>query len=134
MARVLALKGAELIGYPIAIGSEPLDPTFDSCAHWQLVMQGHAAADLVPVMAANRIGKEVGERCALTFYGSSFITDHLGAKLKEAPRDAPAVITATLDLAVVEHHRLNWGVFRDRRPALYRPLLSLDGRGPDGVY
>jgi N-carbamoylputrescine amidase len=128
-ARVLALRGAELICYPTAIGSEPLDPAADTRDHWQRVMQGHAAANLVPVVASNRIGREAGAGCTVTFYGSSFITDHFGAKLAEAGRDAEGVVTAELDLDVARHYRLGWGVFRDRRPELYGPLASLDG-GP----
>ena len=81
VARALALNGAEVIVYPTAIGSEPMDPEYDSAAHWQRVMQGHAGANLVPVVAANRIGTEVGSRFTLTFYGSSFIAGPTGERL-----------------------------------------------------
>lgn len=131
-ARVLALRGAEVILYPTAIGSEPPDPTWDSSGHWQRVMQGHAAANLVPVVAANRHGHEQGETTEITFYGSSFIADHTGAKLVEAGRDGDAVLTASLDRAAIDALRMSWGLFRDRRPDLYGPILTLDG-GSDNV-
>jgi len=126
-ARCMALQGAELLLYPTAIGSEPSDDTLDSCNHWQRVMQGHAGANLVPVIASNRIGQEEGKSCSVTFYGSSFVTDHTGAILTEASRDKEAVVHATIDLAATREARSSWGVFRDRRPDLYRPILSLDG-------
>lgn len=126
-ARAMALMGADVLCYPTAIGSEPPDPDWDSSGHWQRVMQGHAAANLTPLVAANRIGHEIGETTEITFYGSSFIADPTGAKVAEAPRDAEAVITATFDLAEIQRMRHSWGLFRDRRPDLYRPLLSLDG-------
>ncbi len=126
-ARILALKGAEIICYPTAIGSEPHDPTINSRDHWQRVMQGHAAANMVPVVASNRIGREVGKSCELTFYGSSFITDATGAKIAEAGMNDEAVITATFDLEQNQRQRLNWGLFRDRRPDLYGGILTLDG-------
>jgi N-carbamoylputrescine amidase len=128
-ARAMALQGAEVLLYPTAIGSEPPDPTWDSSGHWQRVMQGHSAANLVPVVASNRYGLEVGaggER-EITFYGSSFITDHTGAKVAEAPRDADAILTATFDLDQLAADRAGWGLFRDRRPELYGALLTLDG-------
>jgi N-carbamoylputrescine amidase len=131
-ARALALQGAEVLLYPTAIGSEPPDPTWDSSGHWQRVMQGHSAANLVPVVAANRWGHEVGiggER-EITFYGSSFITDHTGAKVAEAGRDADAVLLATFDLDRLAADRAGWGLFRDRRPELYGRLLTLDGSDP----
>lgn len=130
-ARAMALQGAELLFYPTAIGSEPPDPAWDSSGHWQRVMQGHAAANLTPVIAANRIGREVGhggER-EITFYGSSFIADATGAKVAEAGRDEETVISATFDLDAVRQLRHSWGLFRDRRPDLYGPLLTLDGSG-----
>src|SRR4051812_2591040 len=116
-ARCMALDGAEVLLYPTAIGSEPPDPAYDSRDHWQRVMQGHAAANLMPVVAANRYGHEQGEADrAITFYGSSFITDLTGGKLAEAPRDADAVLTATFDLDALQVQRASWGLFRDRRP------------------
>ena len=126
-ARACAVMGAEIMLYPTAIGSEPTDPDLDSCPHWRRAMQGHAASNLLPVVAANRIGHEQGEACSLTFYGSSFITDHSGALLAEAGRDQEEVITATLDLDAARAFRAGWGLLRDRRPDLYGPLLTLDG-------
>ncbi len=118
VARALALNGAEVIVYPTAIGSEPMDPEYDSAAHWQRVMQGHAGANLVPVVAANRIGTEVGSRFTLTFYGSSFIAGPTGEKVAEADRSSETVLTANFDLDEVAHMRSGWGVFRDRRTDL----------------
>ncbi len=128
-ARCLALGGAELIAYPTAIGSEPILGG-DSMPHWRRVMQGHAAANLVPVMAANRIGRESVQPCtanagqcsALEFYGSSFITDETGALLAEAGRDTEEVLTAEFDLDELASSRLAWGLFRDRRPERYRDI------------
>lgn len=124
-ARALALMGAEALLYPTAIGSEPHLEDFDSRDHWQRVMQGHAAANLLPVIASNRIGREQGGESELTFYGSSFIADHTGAKLAEADREQQIVITASIDLAHCQAARQAWGVFRDRRPDLYQGLLEL---------
>ncbi len=129
-ARAMALQGAELLFYPTAIGSEPQDSGIDSRDHWQRVMQGHAAANMVPLIASNRIGREESESCAITFYGSSFIADQTGAKLAEAGRDAEAVITATLDLDAIRAQRASWGLFRDRRPELYGRLMTSDGATP----
>lgn len=126
-ARSMALNGAEVILYPTAIGSEPPDPTWDSSGHWQRVMQGHAAANLVPVVAANRHGHESGRTCEITFYGSSFIADNTGNKVAEASRDTDDVIVATFDRAVYSSQRASWGLFRDRRPDLYGSLTSFDG-------
>ena len=126
-ARILALKGADVICYPTAIGSEPHDPTINSRDHWQRVMQGHAAANMVPIVASNRIGREVGKSCEITFYGSSFITDATGEKVAEADTKSEAVITATVDLDQNRSQRLNWGLYRDRRPDLYGGILTLDG-------
>ena len=128
-ARCMALAGAEVLLYPTAIGSEPPDPSYDSRDHWQRVMQGHAAANLMPVVAANRYGFEQGAADrAITFYGSSFITDATGAKVAEAGREGDAVLTATFDLDALQRQRSAWGLFRDRRPDLYRPITTLDGR------
>lgn len=123
-ARAMVLMGAEVLVYPTAIGSEPSYPGWDSRDHWQRVMQGHAGANLTPVIAANRIGVEKGETNEVVFYGSSFITDHTGAKLAEADRVSESVITAALDLDEIEAARRSWGVFRDRRPDLYQALLE----------
>jgi N-carbamoylputrescine amidase len=127
-ARAMALMGAEILMYPTAIGSEPHDPSLDSSAHWQRTMQGHAAANVMPLVASNRIGVEEGTQNTLTFYGSSFIASHTGEKAAEADRSTETVLTAEFDLAAVRRYRQAWGVFRDRRPDLYYPLLSLDGR------
>jgi N-carbamoylputrescine amidase len=126
-ARSMALLGADVILYPTAIGSEPQNPTWDSSGHWQRVMQGHAAANLVPVVAANRIGREIGQPTEVTFYGSSFITDATGAKVAEAGRDDERVLVADVDVEANRSMRAAWGLFRDRRPDLYSALTSLDG-------
>jgi len=132
-ARILALMGAELLFFPTAIGSEPQDPTLDSAGHWQRTMQGHAAANLTPLIASNRIGTEPGQRgTAITFYGSSFIADNTGAKIAEANRTDETILTASFDLDELAHTRAAWGVFRDRRPDLYTTLLTLDGKTPHG--
>ncbi len=127
-ARALALAGAEMILYPTAIGSEPPQPDYDSQPHWETVMRGHAAANILPVVAANRIGTETQGDRSITFYGSSFVAGPTGGIVAKAPRDTEAVITATLDLDAAAELRRSWGLFRDRRPDLYRALLSLDGR------
>ena len=130
-ARVMALRGAELLFYPTAIGSEPPPaPAIDSAGHWRRAMQGHAAANLMPVIASNRYGVETGQACTLTFYGQSFIADETGAVVADAPADADAVLTATFDLQALSARRAGWGLFRDRRPDLYGPILTLDGGGP----
>ena len=131
-ARAMALQGAEILFYPTAIGSEPADPGLDSCGHWQRVMQGHAGANLVPVVAANRTGEEIGESCRLSFYGSSFICGASGEMLAHAGRTEQAVLLAEFDLDALQRARTLWGIFRDRRPDLYRPLLTLDGSTPRG--
>lgn len=126
-ARAMALMGAEVLFYPTAIGSEPQDPSLRSQAHWQRVMQGHAGANLVPLVAANRIGREEGEAGGLTFYGQSFIAGPEGEIAASASSEAEAVIAASFDLSALSAKRAAWGVFRDRRPELYSTLLSLDG-------
>ncbi|ENG6089787.1 TPA: N-carbamoylputrescine amidase [Vibrio parahaemolyticus] len=125
LARSLALHGAEAIFYPTAIGSEPQDPTLDSRDHWQRTMQGHSAANLVPVIASNRVGIEVDDGIETTFYGSSFITDHTGGKVAEAPREGETIIYAEIDLAATAKARHAWGLFRDRRPDLYTSVGQL---------
>ena len=129
-ARVMVLMGAELLLYPAAIGSEPQAPDYDSRRHWQRVMQGHAAANMVPVVAANRVGHEQGDSCAVDFYGSSFITDGTGEIVEQAPTSGEAVVTAAFDLDALAEARAAWGLFRDRRPDLYVPILSVDGQDP----
>ncbi len=131
-ARAMALGGAEVLLYPTAIGTEP-PPALpvNSREHWQRTQQGHAAANLMPLAAANRYGLERSlqdpEGLYITFYGSSFITDAMGAKVAEAPEAGDAVLTASFDLEETRATRDNWFVFRDRRPDLYGALTSLDG-------
>ncbi len=125
-ARIMALNGAEIICYPTAIGSEPHDPGIDSRDHWQRVMQGHAAANMVPIIASNRIGHEQGASCAIEFYGSSFITDNFGAISAQAGRDESGIVMSAVDLEACERQRREWGLFRDRRPSLYSDLLTSD--------
>eukprot|EP01098_Paradermamoeba_levis_P013669 TRINITY_DN6273_c0_g1_i2.p1 TRINITY_DN6273_c0_g1~~TRINITY_DN6273_c0_g1_i2.p1 ORF type:complete len:122 (+),score=33.95 TRINITY_DN6273_c0_g1_i2:139-504(+) len=120
----MALAGAEILFYPTAIGSELLDKSIDSSVHWQNVMTGHAAANIVPVVASNRIGVEKD----LTFYGCSFISNHRGEVVAKKDRETEGVLTFSFDLAKVEEYRRGWGLFRDRRPELYSPLMSLTGR------
>jgi N-carbamoylputrescine amidase len=132
-ARVMALVGAELFLFPTAIGTEPPPAlAVNSREHWQRTQQGHAAANLTPLVASNRYGLERSlqdpEGLYIRFYGSSFIADALGAKVAEAPEEGDAVLTHTFDLTAVAQLRDNWFVFRDRRPDLYGPLVSLDGQ------
>ena len=130
-ARCMALMGAEVILYPTAIGSEPVLEC-DSMPHWQRCMQGHAAANLVPVVAANRIGTETvqpdsenqNQSSALTFYGSSFIADNTGALVECADRASDCVLTHSFDLDELRDMRLSWGVFRDRRPEMYGKITE----------
>nr|WP_319025428.1 N-carbamoylputrescine amidase [Acidithiobacillus thiooxidans] len=130
-ARVMALQGAEILFYPTAIGSEPRAPEINSRGHWTRVMQGHAAANLVPLVAANRIGHEIGAESSITFYGGSFISDPTGAMLAQADQEE-CILYADLDLSKLAAQRAEWGLFRDRRPELYAPILSLDGNPSDG--
>ncbi len=122
-ARCMALMGAELLLYPTAIGSEPVLQK-DSRPHWQRCMQGHAAANIMPVIASNRIGKEVQGDSEMTFYGSSFIADETGEIVVQADRETEGVITAEFDLDEIAKTRREWGVFRDRRPEMYQVLLT----------
>ena len=129
-ARIMALKGAEILLYPTAIGDEPRSK-YDSSGAWQRVMQGHAAANVIPVVASNRIGTETVQGQSNGFYGSSFICDRSGLMLAEASRDKEEVITAEIDLKDNHLFRRNWGIFRDRRVDLYSELLTLDGNIKD---
>jgi N-carbamoylputrescine amidase len=123
-ARALALQGAEILLYPTAIGSEPPPaPPLDSRHHWRRVMQGHAGANVMPLVASNRIGQEGN----ITFYGTSFIAGPEGEILAELPEGKEGVITARFDLDALTLKRRSWGVFRDRRPDLYGALGKLDG-------
>ncbi len=124
-ARAMALLGAEVLLYPTAIGSEPEAPDQDTKDPWQRVMVGHAVANAMPVLAANRIGVEE----ALTFYGSSFIADGRGDKVAECGRTEEGLVMATFDRDALRQERAGWGFFRDRRPELYGVLLSADGAG-----
>lgn len=123
-ARCMALMGAEILFYPTAIGSEPNRPEVDSKAHWQLCMQGHAAANIVPVVASNRIGTESIGASKISFYGSSFITNEIGAKIAEADRATETFIKADLDLERIAKYRDYWGTYRDRRPDMYRQIIA----------
>lgn len=126
-ARVMTLMGAELLFYPTAIGSEPQDGSIDSKDHWQMCMRGHAASNLIPVVASNRIGKEEDEDSSINFYGSSFIAGPQGNKIVEANREEEIVLVSEFDLDALESQRIEWGIFRDRRPELYRLIASYDG-------
>ena len=143
-ARAMALQGAEVLLYPTAIGSDPPESGGDSRESWQLAQRGHAVSNSMPGVAANRIGLEAanvdpatghaaasgdGANIGIRFYGSSFIADQTGALLAEASRDREEVVVATVDLDAARYHREDWSFFRDRRPELYRPLLTLDGEG-----
>ncbi|MGI5308624.1 N-carbamoylputrescine amidase [Rheinheimera sp. WS51] len=126
-ARSMALMGAELLFYPTAIGSEPHDATIDSSGHWQRTQQGHAAANVTPLIASNRIGTETEGDYSITFYGCSFIADESGAKVQEAGRTEEAVLVHTFDLDAIAATRRAWGVFRDRRIDLYGTVSTKDG-------
>jgi N-carbamoylputrescine amidase len=131
-ARCMALMGAEILLYPTAIGSEPV-LAVDTQPHWQRVMQGHAAANMMPLAASNRIGTEE-DGSSMTFYGSSFIAGPTGEIVTQAGRDTQAVLTAQFDLDEIAAMREGWGVFRDRRPEMYGPIFSLEcvSRPPRG--
>ena len=121
-ARSMALLGAELLFYPTAIGSEPT-LNVDSKSHWQHAMQGHAAANIMPVIASNRIGTETDDESSMTFYGSSFISDQTGTIVEEADRETESVLVHEFDLDAIAQMRREWGVFRDRRPEMYGTLM-----------
>ncbi len=131
-ARCMALMGADLLMYPTAIGSEPILEV-DSAGHWQRTMQGHSAANVVPVVAANRFGTETvvpcpengGQSSSLCFYGTSFMTDATGAVLTQAPREGDTILHAEYDFAAIQEERLSWGLFRDRRPECYGEICDL---------
>ena len=127
-ARCLVLGGAEILLYPTAIGNEPQFPDWDSRDHWQRAMQGHAASNMVPLVASNRIGAEKGKNSEMTFYGSSFIADETGAKVAEADRTSETVLTHTFDLDAIRNQRAQWGFFRDRRPEHYGALTKLSAK------
>ena len=127
-ARCLAIGGAEVLLYPTAIGNEPQFPDWDSRDHWQRAMQGHAASNMIPLVASNRIGTEQGQSSEMTFYGSSFIADETGAKVAEADRTSETVLTHTFDLDAIRNQRAQWGFFRDRRPEHYGALTKLSAK------
>jgi len=129
-ARIMALKGAEILFYPTAIGDE-LMSKYDSSSAWQRVMQGHAAANIVPVVASNRIGSETVKDQTNGFYGKSFICDRTGDIISEASKDKEEIIIAEIDIEENHLFRRNWGLFRDRRVDLYKELLTLDGKIKD---
>lgn len=130
-ARCMALMGAEILLYPTAIGSEPILEV-DSMPHWRRCMQGHSAANIMPVIAANRIGTESvtpspennQQSSSLCFYGSSFITNETGEIIASADRESECVISSEFDLDKIHDMRLSWGVFRDRRPDLYQEITK----------
>ena len=126
-ARSMVLSGAELLLYPTAIGGEPEDDGFDSSDMWQRAMIGHSASNQIPVIASNRIGTEKGIDIENYFYGRSFVTNHVGDKIAEGSRDKEEVLIGKINLSEAETLRNVWGVFRDRRPELYKGLLHLDG-------
>lgn len=126
-ARAMALMGAEVLFFPTAIGSEPVLPK-DSKTHWQNVMRGHAAANMMPVLASNRVGVEKAKNSEMKFFGSSFMSDNHGEMVEEMSREEEGVRVASFDLEELRKERRDWGVFRDRRVDLYSPLLTLDGK------
>ncbi|PXF32691.1 carbon-nitrogen hydrolase [Pokkaliibacter plantistimulans] len=127
-ARSMALMGAELLFYPTAIGSEPHDKTINSRDHWQRVQQGHAGANVMPLIASNRIGNEEQDGYDITFYGSSFIANQFGEKVAELNETEEGILVHSFDLDELEKIRSAWGVFRDRRYNLYTPVTTLDGK------
>lgn len=130
-ARCMALDGADILLYPTAIGSEPILEC-DSMPHWRRCMQGHSAANIIPVVAANRIGEEKVIPCeengnqesALVFYGSSFLTDHTGDIIQDGTRDKEEILMTAYDFSEISKDRLSWGIFRDRRPTCYTTITS----------
>lgn len=123
-ARILALKGAEILLFPTAIGSEPVLPK-DSKSHWQNVMKGHAASNIMPVLASNRVGVEEAKNSSMKFFGSSFIADQHGDFVTEMNREEEGIRVAEFDLNKIAEERVSWGVFRDRRTDLYSPILKM---------
>lgn len=121
-ARCLTLMGAEILLFPTAIGSEPILPK-DSKTHWQNVMCGHAAANIIPVVASNRVGEEIEGDSSMTFYGSSFIANEEGEMVCEMNRTSEGFISYEFDIDVINKKRIHWGIFRDRRPDLYEAIM-----------
>ncbi len=125
-ARIMALHGAEILLYPSAIGSEPILPK-DSKVHWQNTMRGHAAANIMPLLASNRVGVEKAGKSSMKFFGSSFIADQHGEKVAELGREDEDILLASFDLETINKERVDWGVFRDRRVDLYGDILKFSG-------
>ena len=123
-ARSMALMGADLIFYPTAIGSEPQDPNLNSLKHWQRTMQGHAAANMTPIIASNRIGKEIADKTEMTFYGHSFISDETGEIKCECNDESEGTILHSFNIDEIRISRASWGLFRDRRPELYDKIIQ----------
>ena len=123
-ARSMTLSGADILLYPTAIGSEPQDPLLDSKDHWQNVMKGHAAANQIPVIASNRIGTENEGSISVTFYGSSFIANHLGNIEIEMGKKDEGFVSKNFDFSEITKYRQSWGNFRDRRPDLYKKICD----------
>jgi N-carbamoylputrescine amidase len=126
-ARSMALMGADILLYPTAIGSEPKMPGYDSQPHWQRTMQGHSAANVMPVCASNRIGTEKDQDVEITFYGTSFITGNTGEILAQCDGETQDIKIVSFDFKEIENMRAGWGLFRDRRPAKYGTIGTLDG-------
>jgi N-carbamoylputrescine amidase len=122
-ARAMMLQGAEVLLYPTAIGTEPYDLSLDTHGRWQRVMQGHAVANAVPVVAANRIGTEENDGVSQSYYGHSFIADHTGELVASFGAEEEGALTHSFDLAAIERYRAEWGFFRDRRPDLYAKTI-----------
>lgn len=127
-ARCLALQGAEILMFPTAIGTEPKNPALDSSGHWRRTMQGHAAANMIPLIASNRVGREVDGKTEGHFYGTSFIAGFTGEILAEADREEETHLVATIDLDEAAVYRGTWGIYRDRRPHMYGTMQTLDGK------
>jgi len=123
-ARSMTMDGAEILMYPTAIGSEPHDSTISSKDHWQNVMKGHAAANQIPVLASNRVGVEKEGSISLTFYGNSFIANHLGNVISNMDKASEGIEVSELDLEESKKYRQSWGNFRDRRPELYKKVCD----------
>ena len=123
-ARAMVLEGAEILFYPTAIGSEPYDPALDTHKRWQRVMQGHAVANAVPVVAANRMGTEENDGATQSYYGHSFIADHTGELVASFGERDEGVLIASFDLDAIARYRAEWGFFRDRRTDLYAKIIT----------
>ena len=132
-ARIMAQQGADILLYPTAIGAHPGVPGYDSQTTWQRAMQGHAACNVIPVAASNRIGDEHWDDLSMTFYGSSFVADQHGETIAQAGRQDEDIVMASFDFAAIRAERAAWGLFRDRRPEFYEPLLSHSGKLPGSV-